>query len=150
MAIEGLPLVTDRTRAQSENIETVVGRLRNERILIPDYQRDAEQWDERKESLFIESILNNLTIPAFFFSQIEDQKIEVVDGQQRLIISAARLSRSVQSRRNTTRCAQKRGFFTRKNRWRRRSTRENSIRISSRWLKKGRFLAHRSLARSEG
>src|ERR1700730_18691109 len=84
MAIEGLPLVTDRTRAQSENIETVVGRLRNERILIPDYQRDAEQWDERKESLFIESILNNLTIPAFFFSQIEDQKIEVVDGQQRL------------------------------------------------------------------
>ena len=26
---------------------------------------------------------------------------------------------------------------------------ENSIRISSRWLKKGRFLAHRSLARSE-
>ena len=84
MAIEGLPLVTDKTRAQSENIETVVGRLRNERIVIPDYQRDAEQWDERKESLFIESILNNLTIPAFFFSQRDDQKIEVVDGQQRL------------------------------------------------------------------
>ena len=44
MAIEGVPLVTDKTRAQSENIETVVGRLRNERIVIPDYQRDAEQW----------------------------------------------------------------------------------------------------------
>jgi Protein of unknown function DUF262 len=86
MAIEGLPLVTDKTRAQSENIETVVGRLRNERIVIPDYQRDAEQWDERKESLFIESILNNLTIPAFFFSQRDDRKIEVVDGQQRLTI----------------------------------------------------------------
>src|ERR1700730_8290892 len=42
-----------------------------------------------------------------------------------------------------------RGFFTHKKRWRRRSTRENSIRISSRWLKKGRFLAHRSLARSK-
>ncbi len=84
MAINGLPLVTDRTRAQSENVETVVARLRNERIVIPDYQRDAEQWDERKESLFIESILNNLTVPAFFFSQGDDQKIEVVDGQQRL------------------------------------------------------------------
>jgi hypothetical protein len=84
MALEGLPLVTDKTRAQSENVETVVTRLRNERIVIPDYQRDAEQWDKRKESLFIESILNNLTVPAFFFSEGDDQKIEVVDGQQRL------------------------------------------------------------------
>ena len=64
--IEGLPLVKDSTRAQSENVETVINRLRNERLIIPDYQRDAEQWDERKESLFIESILNNLTVPAFF------------------------------------------------------------------------------------
>jgi len=82
--IEGLPLITDSTRAQSENVETVVTRLRNERLIIPDYQRDAEQWDERKESLFIESLLNNLTVPAFFFAQRDDQKIEVVDGQQRL------------------------------------------------------------------
>ncbi len=84
MAIQGLPLVTDKTRAQSENIETVVTRLRSNRIVVPDYQRDTEQWDERKESLFIESILNNLTVPAFFFSQGDAQKIEVVDGQQRL------------------------------------------------------------------
>lgn len=82
--IEGLPLVTDSTRAQSENVETILTRLRNERVVIPDYQRDAEQWDVRKESLFIESLLNNLTVPAFFFSQREDRKIEVVDGQQRL------------------------------------------------------------------
>ena len=83
-AIEGLPMVTDPTRAQSENIETVVARLRSERVVIPDYQRDADQWDIRKESLFIESILNNLTVPAFFFSEISDGPIEVVDGQQRL------------------------------------------------------------------
>ncbi len=79
-----LPLVTDSTRAQSENIETILTRLHSNRLVIPDYQRDAEQWDERKESLFIESILNNLTVPAFFFAQREDRKIEVVDGQQRL------------------------------------------------------------------
>ncbi len=80
----GLPLVTDQTRAQSENIETVVARLRNGRLTIPDYQRDNEQWDQRKESLFIESLLNNLTVPAFFFAQVEGNIIEVVDGQQRL------------------------------------------------------------------
>lgn len=79
----GLPLVSDQTRAQSENIETVVTRLRSGRLRIPDYQRDNDQWDQRKESLFIESLLNNLTVPAFFFAQVEGG-IEVVDGQQRL------------------------------------------------------------------
>ena len=51
----------------------------------PDYQRDAEQWDLRKESLFIESLLNNLTTPALFFLEDQDTgSIEVIDGQQRL------------------------------------------------------------------
>ena len=80
-----IPIVKDATRAQSENVETIITRLNNNRIIIPDYQRDAEQWGVRKESLFIESLLNNLTTPALFFS--EDQEtgsIEVVDGQQRL------------------------------------------------------------------
>jgi hypothetical protein len=67
------------------NVETVLSRLSSGRITVPDYQRDADQWDSRKESLFIESLLNNLTVPAFFFSQVENSsKIEVVDGQQRL------------------------------------------------------------------
>jgi uncharacterized protein with ParB-like and HNH nuclease domain len=84
-AVEAVPLVTESTRAQSENIETVLSRMASGRITIPDYQRDSDQWDSRKESLFIESLLNNLTVPAFFFSQIENSsKIEVVDGQQRL------------------------------------------------------------------
>lgn len=79
-----IPLVQRKTRSESTNVETIVGRLQSGRIVIPDYQRDAEQWDIRKESLFIESLLNNLTIPAFFFAEVEDGKIEVVDGQQRL------------------------------------------------------------------
>jgi uncharacterized protein with ParB-like and HNH nuclease domain len=83
-ALQGLPIVTEPTRAQSENLETVMTRMKNGRVIIPNYQRDAEQWDTRKESLFIESLLNNLTIPAFFFAETEDGKIEVVDGQQRL------------------------------------------------------------------
>lgn len=79
-----LPIVQDATRTQSENIQTIVSRLRSQRIYIPDYQRDADQWDDRKKSIFIESLLNNLTIPAFFLGEDDDRKYEVVDGQQRL------------------------------------------------------------------
>jgi hypothetical protein len=78
------PLVNETTKAQSESVETVLSRLKSGRVYIPDYQRDAEQWDSRKKSLFIESILNNLTIPAFFFCEDENRNYEVVDGQQRL------------------------------------------------------------------
>lgn len=79
-----IPIITKKARTEGTNIETIVNRLNAGRIIIPNYQRDADQWDERKKSLFIESILNNLTIPGFFFSEIEDGKTEVVDGQQRL------------------------------------------------------------------
>src|SRR5919202_822388 len=82
--LSGVPIVTRKTRAESTNVETIVGRLRSKRLIIPDYQRDAEQWNLRKESLFIESLLNNLTIPAFFFADSPEGVIEVVDGQQRL------------------------------------------------------------------
>ncbi|EGR0694843.1 DUF262 domain-containing protein [Vibrio parahaemolyticus] len=78
------PLVSSQTRTESMGIETVVSRYNSGRIYIPDYQRDAEQWDHRKESLFIESIINNLTIPAFFFATNEEKNSDVVDGQQRL------------------------------------------------------------------
>ena len=78
------PLVKDKTKAQNESIKTIVGKLDDKEVYIPDYQRDSEQWDYRKQSLFIESLLNNLTIPAFFFCEGEDLNDEVVDGQQRL------------------------------------------------------------------
>lgn len=78
------PLVQDTTKAQNESIRTIVGKLDDKEVYIPDYQRDSEQWDYRKQSLFIESLLNNLTIPAFFFCEGEDLNDEVVDGQQRL------------------------------------------------------------------
>ena len=84
-SLEIAPIVSDPTRTESSNVETIVSRLRNGRIIIPDYQRDAEQWNRRKESLFIESLLNNLTTPAVFFLEDPDTgSIEVIDGQQRL------------------------------------------------------------------
>lgn len=80
-----IPLVKDRTVSQSESVSTILGKLKKGKVYIPDYQRDADQWDVRKKSLFIESLLNNLTIPAFFFCEVEPNKYEVVDGQQRLL-----------------------------------------------------------------
>lgn len=79
-----LPIVKDPTRSQSESVQTIVSRLENREVYIPDYQRDSDQWDERKKSLFIESLLNNLTIPAFFLCEDQNSDAEVIDGQQRL------------------------------------------------------------------
>ena len=79
-----IPLVKDATRSQSESIQTVVSRLQNGEIYVPDYQRDSDQWNLRKKSLLIESSLNNLTIPAFFLCEDENGNSEVIDGQQRL------------------------------------------------------------------
>ncbi|EFH13160.1 DUF262 domain-containing protein [Teichococcus cervicalis] len=81
---QSIPLVRDPTRSQNESVETVLNRMKEERVFIPDYQRDSGQWSLEKKSLFIESILNNLTVPAFFFSESGVGKSEVVDGQQRL------------------------------------------------------------------
>ena len=55
-------------------------------IRIPEYQRDSDEWDDVKKSLFIESILNRLTVPAFYLAPSEGNpdQFEVVDGQQRL------------------------------------------------------------------
>ena len=61
--------------------------LRDGGVVIPDYQRDTDQWDDTTKSLFIESVINNLTIPAFFFEPTQQEGVElneVVDGQQRL------------------------------------------------------------------
>ncbi|PSO81367.1 MAG: DUF262 domain-containing protein, partial [Cyanobacteria bacterium QH_9_48_43] len=81
-----IPLVKDATRSQSESIQTVVSRLQNGEIYVPDYQRGSDQWNLRKKSLLIESTLNNLTIPAFFLCEDENGNSEVIDGQQRLTI----------------------------------------------------------------
>lgn len=83
---ENQPVITQQTIAQNEAVENVLARFQKKEIIIPHYQRDADQWDDAKKSLFIESILNRLTVPAFYFALCEDNSdvSEVVDGQQRL------------------------------------------------------------------
>ena len=54
------------------------------RLLIqPNYQRKYV-WDAKKASLLIESILMNIPIPIVYLAATQDEKINVIDGQQRL------------------------------------------------------------------
>ena len=48
MANEGseiTPIVREATRSQSEAVQSIIFRYDNGQLIIPDYQRDAEQWD---------------------------------------------------------------------------------------------------------
>lgn len=81
------PLITESSTSESTAVAVVMDDLKEGILRIPDYQRDTNQWDDATKSLFIESIINNLTIPAFFFEVRQENGIEineVIDGQQRL------------------------------------------------------------------
>ena len=84
-----LPLVKGETTATSPNVSSVMDQLEDGTYYIPDYQRDSSQWDVPKKSLFIESLINNLTIPPLILYPEDDpvtatERRQIVDGQQRL------------------------------------------------------------------
>lgn len=82
------PLLSESSSSESVRVDTVMSDMKDGTITIPDYQRDGNQWDDESRSLLVESVINNLTIPAFFLeSKIGEDSVsrsEVVDGQQRL------------------------------------------------------------------
>jgi hypothetical protein len=85
---EAKPLIAESSTSEPMQVEAAMNDLRDNLLSIPDYQRDADQWNDEMKSLFIESIINNLTVPAFFFEPKVGkdgiERNEVVDGQQRL------------------------------------------------------------------
>src|SRR5215471_18057164 len=81
------PLIPESSTSESTAVEVVMNDLKDEIVRIPDYQRDSDQWEEETKSLSVESVINNLSVPAFFFEvTVADgvERNEVVDGQQRL------------------------------------------------------------------
>jgi len=86
-----MPLVLSQSSATSMSIQSLC-QLFDGQIVIPEYQRDTDQWSRSEKSLFIESILNNLVVPPILFylhppdpsNGIFAEIQEVVDGQQRL------------------------------------------------------------------
>lgn len=55
-------------------------------ITTPEYQREPHLWNIKEKSDLIDSVLKGLDIPKIYFYKIpkENNKYEVVDGQQRL------------------------------------------------------------------
>ena len=81
------PIITESSTSESTTVEVVLNDIRDHTVRIPDYQRDGDQWDDLTKSLLVESVINNLSIPAFFFEVKLDEGVEineVIDGQQRL------------------------------------------------------------------
>ena len=56
---------------------------RGDLVLTPFYQRE-NVWKNPKKSKLVESVLRKIPIPSLYFAETEDNKLEVVDGQQRL------------------------------------------------------------------
>jgi hypothetical protein len=66
-------------------LRQVIGLVKEERWLNlrPEYQRRLV-WDDKKKSRFIESLLMNIPVPPIFLYEIDLNRYEVMDGQQRL------------------------------------------------------------------
>lgn len=67
-------------------ISNIVERLQYGAIeLTPDFQRLPGLWDDVKQSRLIESLIIRIPLPSFYFDYTDDEeKLAVVDGQQRL------------------------------------------------------------------
>ena len=65
------------------SIEILANKVRQADFVVPSYQREFT-WEDNRKSRFIESIIMGLPIPFLFFWEMEDGKLEIVDGSQRL------------------------------------------------------------------
>jgi len=72
-------------QVKSISISTLQSRLRNDELdLTPDFQRQANVWDQKRKSRLIESVLLRIPLPSFYLSEDDDGVYAVVDGLQRL------------------------------------------------------------------
>ena len=58
-------------------------KIQNDINTEPDYQRPLV-WPLKTKQLLIDSILRNYDIPKIYLDQKEEDKYDVIDGQQRL------------------------------------------------------------------
>lgn len=65
-------------------IEHIVEKFKQDEFFVPiEYQRNFI-WGEGDKCNFIESLLMGLPIPFMFFADIDDGRVEIVDGAQRV------------------------------------------------------------------
>lgn len=66
-------------------IQLLMDRIKLEEInLGPDFQRAGDIWSEKAQSQLIESLLIRIPLPAFYFDSTNENRMEVIDGRQRL------------------------------------------------------------------
>ncbi|MGB3402080.1 MAG: DUF262 domain-containing protein [Microcoleaceae cyanobacterium] len=74
-----------RVNTRPATIDSVIKRIKyNEINLAPDFQRYANIWDHKAQSLLIESILIRIPLPAFYMDATNEDQWLVIDGLQRL------------------------------------------------------------------
>lgn len=64
-------------------IDYIVQQFNEDLFFIPDYQREFI-WPKKNRVNFIESILLGLPIPMMFVADLDDGRLEIVDGAQRI------------------------------------------------------------------
>src|SRR5260370_12270258 len=65
------------------SVELLASKMRNGEFFVPPYQREFT-WEPERKSRFIESVVMGLPIPFLFFWEMQDGRLEIVDGSQRL------------------------------------------------------------------
>ncbi|MFJ8274658.1 DUF262 domain-containing protein [Streptomyces sp. NPDC094154] len=65
------------------SVEILANKMKSGEYIVPDYQREFT-WEHERKSKFLESLIMGLPIPFIFFWEMEDGKLEIVDGSQRL------------------------------------------------------------------
>ncbi|MEM9549346.1 MAG: DUF262 domain-containing protein, partial [Bacteroidota bacterium] len=64
-------------------IDYIIQKYNDGLFFIPDYQRQFI-WKEKNKIRFIESVLLGLPIPMMFVADLDDGRLEIVDGAQRI------------------------------------------------------------------
>jgi hypothetical protein len=71
------------TETYDFTVSTLVDYLTDNHIIIPEFQR-GYVWNRAQASRLIESLIINCPIPVIFLSQNSDERLAVIDGNQRL------------------------------------------------------------------
>ena len=64
-------------------IDYIIKAFQDDYFYIPEYQRKFV-WDAKRQRRFIESVLLGLPIPFLFIAEMDDGRLEIVDGAQRV------------------------------------------------------------------
>lgn len=71
------------TETYDFSISTLVNHLREESIIVPEFQRNYV-WNRAQASRLIESLIMQCPIPVIYLNQEKDERLSVIDGNQRL------------------------------------------------------------------